>query len=104
MATNIPWWSAKTKKDFEIMYKDAIVYEPYTPQRVGKIIDIIFPKGKFDAYQTAVKVRWLKQTEKFPDKETVVRAAHLNSFADLVEDHHRKYKNHKKTLEKAQKL
>lgn len=98
------WYEIKTLDEFKKEYLNAIVYEPYTPQRVGKIIGIKSSTGKFDAYKTFVKVRWLKQTKKYPDKETTVRLAHLNFYKDLIDDHHRKYLKHQKILKEAQKI
>ncbi len=99
-----PWWEIKTVEQFNEEFMGKIVYEPYTPQRMGKVIEIIHRAGEFDSYESCVKVRWLKQTEKYPDRETIVRAYHLNDFEGLVNDHLKKYNKHLISFNKAKKL
>ena len=97
-------WNANTQEEYDKIILGKIVYKAYTPQRVGKVIKTLHPKKEFDMYEVRVIVKWLTQTKKYPDKETIVRGIHLQDFEALLFDHHKKYTNHLKVFEKAKKL
>jgi hypothetical protein len=98
------WYEIKTFEEFKEEFMGRIIYEPYCPTRVGKIIEVINTHGKFNVTNINVKIKWLKQTKKFPEKETIQRAYHLKDLQNLIDDHLKKYNNHLKTLIQAKKL
>jgi hypothetical protein len=107
MANKLEWWKIETEEDCKKVI-GKIVYEHYTPSRVGKVIDcgmgeafMDLPQGRISmGAQPVAKVKWLKQTKKYPDQITEIQLSRLNDFTALMLDHKRKYDNHLKTYER----
>ena len=102
--TKLKWWEIENNDQAKTMI-GSIVYEAYTPSRVGKVIDcwLEHPYGRGHAMPVA-KVKWLRQTKKYPDPVSEVLLHALNDFEALIEDHRRKYKKHKKVLDEVKTL
>jgi len=97
-----PWWQMKTNADIHKVI-GLIIYEPYQVSRVGKIIDAWMHKSG-RAKIPVCKIRWLKQTKKYPIKESQHGMMGLNYYEDLMESHKRKYENMSKIFKEAIKL
>ena len=74
-----------------------IVYEPYMPQKYGKVIDVKLYVAGSNRPLPGYTVRWKDGTE------NVVMCYHLKSLEELIADHEKKLAGHKKRLAKAQK-
>ena len=110
----LAWYDIKTDEQAK-EYIGVAVYEPYTVQRVGKIIDCYLETKEYQKeiyaghcismrYDVWAKVKWLKQTQKYPDQITEVPLQHLQDYETLIEDHRRKYEKHQAILEEVRRL
>lgn len=71
-----------------------LVYEPFSPKKAGKIIEVVgrrkFPdRPDYVCPFFEVKVRWAKD-----GSVTVCDSGQLNGFQDLIDDHERKLATH----------
>ena len=108
MARKLEWWKIETNDDCSKMV-GRIVYEHYTPTRVGRIIECYMgnvryqlPGGRYfdKGPEPIAKVKWLKQTKKYPEPITEISLSSCNDFEALIEDHKKKYENHLETYKK----
>lgn len=100
------WYEIETEEQAKELI-GSVVYEPYTPSRVGKIVDcylnhVGYNRPNHLGYHCFASVRWLKQTKKYPHKQTEVRLSHLQDYEKLIADHKRKYEKHAAILKKVQ--
>lgn len=88
-----------------------VVYQPYTPQRVGKIVEDLGPRDHTLPFRHTndpitfhdvpmVRVRWLKKGR----PETDEPRRDLRRVSDLIEEHRAKIRGHECRLEAASKL
>jgi hypothetical protein len=68
------------------------VYEPYTPQSPGKVLEVYEKKDEYLSGGYCVRVKFLN------GKEKKLLNAHLQSFHLLIEDHKKKLKSHMSKL------
>jgi len=84
-----------------------LVYRYGSPQKTGKIIELIHRRdstvgGGQKARRrifAVVKVKWLKDGE-----EQVIEEQQLKDFRELIADHERKLKTHKKMLKRLEAM
>lgn len=73
-----------------------LVYEPFRPQRPGKIINIPETSHLAPSFRHSATVKWIDGT--------VSVAYRLQDFNALIEDHRKKLSTHLLNLEKVQSL
>lgn len=78
-----------------------VVYVSYTPAKVGRIVAVIQKEDTTATpprYFPVVSIKWLRDGEVTEEK-----TSGLSSFVALVEEHERKAKKHRETLNKVMK-